>query len=276
MLRDRRQHRLDPRWHRAFARTLHFCSANRSRTALRWRLLGNFFDRPTGQDRAVVLLDVPLRIFGRVLMFDQQPLVALFAALQLDQHEAAAQLLPVQAEFNLAALQLLHRIERRCLRLVRVRFQHKRSAVPHHHTSRAVVAFGDFPLEAAILQRMILRLHRQAFIRMAQRRPLRHRPRFQRTVNRQPEVVVQPRRGVLLHHKGISIFVRRARFQPQLRLRLRQTRALARLRWRSRDVASLSRRNPVICIFSIPEAFAGANGLRNLSCFFLCCFRLAR
>src|SRR2546430_4847062 len=43
--------------------------------------------------------------------FDQQPFVALFAALQLDQHEAAAQLLPVQAELNLAALQLLQRIE---------------------------------------------------------------------------------------------------------------------------------------------------------------------
>ena len=74
---------------------------------------------------------------------------------------------------------------------------------------------------------MILGLHRQALVRMALRRPLRHRPRLQRPVNRQPEIVVQPRRGVLLHYERTSVLFRWTGLQPQLGHRLRQARASA-------------------------------------------------
>src|SRR5205807_1536831 len=58
-------------------------------------------------------------------------------------------------------------------------------------------------------------------------RPLRHRPRLQRPVNRQPEIVVQPRRGVLLHYERTSVLFRWTGLQPQLGHRLRQARASA-------------------------------------------------
>src|SRR5258708_7833156 len=112
-----------------------------------------------------------------------------------------------------------------------------RAAVPTQAASGAVVAPGIFPLEAAILERMILRLHREALVRMALRRPFGHRPGFQRTLNRQPEVVVQARRGMFLHHERISVLRGGADFEPQLWHRLRQARACSlRLACRSGPV----------------------------------------
>ena len=224
MLGERRQHWLDARRHRAFARALQLDGADLARTALRRRLLGNLLDAPPCQNRAVVLINIPLRIFGGVFVFDEQPLVAFFAALQLDQDEAAAQLLSIQAEFNLASLQLQQRVEARRLGLTGIVFHDKRSAVPDHDASRAVVAFGNLALEAAILQRMILGHHCKPFVGIALRRPLRHRPGLQRAVNRQPEVVVQPRRGMLLHHERVSVLRGGTDFQPQLRHWLGQAR----------------------------------------------------
>src|SRR5262249_27877275 len=161
-------------------------------------------------------------------MFDQQPFVALFAALDLDQNEAPAQLLAVQAEFDLAVLQLLQCIEAGLLWLASIVFHNKRSAVPNHDATRAIIALGNFPFEAAILQRMILSLHGESFVCMTPRRPLRYGPGFQCAVNRQPEVVVQPRRGMFLHHEGVSILRSRTNFQSQLWHGLRQAGTRAR------------------------------------------------
>src|SRR5438270_5721212 len=165
-----RQHRLDTCRHCGLACALHFRRTNWDRAPLRRSLRGNFFDGAPGENRTVLLVNVPLWIFGGVLVLDEQPLVALFASLQLDQREAAAQLLAAQTDLNLAAVQLLERGETLFLMMTcaaRLILHNKRSAVPHHHGSRAVVAFGNFSLEVAVCQRMVLGLHRQALVRLA-------------------------------------------------------------------------------------------------------------
>ena len=78
------------------------------------------------------------------------------------------------------------------------------SLVPHDHAAGAVVALGDLALETAVVERMVLDLHRHALLRRVEARPLGHGPREQHAVPLQPEVVVQPRRPVLLDHEGES------------------------------------------------------------------------
>ena len=206
MVRERRQHGFHARPHRAFLCAVQFAGPNRNGRALRRQFLFDFRDRASGQDGPVVLVDIPSWILGGVLVLDEQPFVALLAALQLDQHETAAQFFPVQIELDLALGQLLQRIG--------VAFGAERSAVPDHHGSRAIAAFGNLAFEAAILQRVIFDLHRQPLVGVTLRRSLRHGPGLQRPVNRQPEVVMQPRRGMLLHHKRISVLRSGTDFQP--------------------------------------------------------------
>ena len=58
--------------------------------------------------------------------------------------------------------------------------------------------FGDDAFEAAVLERMVLDLHREPLVRRIEARPLGHRPALQHAVELQPEVVVQMAGGVLL------------------------------------------------------------------------------
>src|SRR6266567_2173683 len=76
---------------------------------------------------------------------------------------------------------------------VEVAFYCVSAAVPNHHRSRAIVAFGDFALKAAILERMIFHVNGEAFVGVALGRSLGHSPGLQRPIDRQPEIVVQPR-----------------------------------------------------------------------------------
>src|SRR5215469_10690814 len=153
-----------------------------------------------------MLIDIPRRIHVRVFVLDHQPFVLLRAVLQLDQHKTAAQLLSVQMELDLAALDL---------RQGTPGPNHaERPAVPHHHGSRTVVPGRDLPLKPRIVQWMVLGHHRQPFVFWIERWPFRHRPRLQHPIDRQPEVIVQPRRRMLLHHKRVPVLRCRAGFQP--------------------------------------------------------------
>jgi hypothetical protein len=99
-----------------------------------------------------VFVYVPRGILVGVLVLDEQPFVALLTVFELDQYKTAAQLLAVQIELNLALLYLLA--------CAGVADHAERSAIPHHHRSRTIVALGNLSLEARIVQRVILRLHR--------------------------------------------------------------------------------------------------------------------
>ena len=73
-----------------------------------------------------------------------------------------------------------------------------RALVPQQHLAGAILLLGDDALELAVLERMILRLHRQALVRGIEARSFRHRPALQHAFELEPKVVVQARRIVAL------------------------------------------------------------------------------
>ncbi len=75
------------------------------------------------------------------------------------------------------------------------------AAVPQQHGAAAVLALGDDALELAVLERVILDVHRQPLVGRVEAGPLRHRPALQHAVQLEPEVVVQAARRVLLDHE---------------------------------------------------------------------------
>ncbi len=178
-----------------------------TRAALGRRLFANFLQRAARQRRSVVLLNVPRRVHGRVLVLDQKPFVALLALLQLDEYKTSAQLLTVQLEFDLAPLQLLAGVS--------LSDDAIGPAVPDHHRPGPVVPLRNLSLEVAVVHGVVLGLDRQPLVRGIQRRPFGHRPGFQHALDRQPEVEMQAPRGVLLHHEEIVFLL--GRFPCRLR-----------------------------------------------------------
>ena len=76
-----------------------------------------------------------------------------------------------------------------------------RPPVPDLDRARAVLAGGDDALERAVVERMVLDVHRQMTFARPQRQALRHRPARERAVPLEPKVVVQPPRVVALDHE---------------------------------------------------------------------------
>src|SRR5262249_29338334 len=75
------------------------------------------------------------------------------------------------------------------------------AAVPEHHGAAAVLALRDDALEAPVLERVVLHVHREALVGGIEARSLRHRPALEHALELESEVVVQPRGGVLLDHE---------------------------------------------------------------------------
>ena len=73
------------------------------------------------------------------------------------------------------------------------------AAIPDDDLAGAVLAFRDHAFERAVVVRVILGHHRQAFVVAVQRRSFRHCPGLQHAVAFEPEVVMQPSRRMLLH-----------------------------------------------------------------------------
>ena len=110
-------------------------------------------------------------------------------ALRAHQHPRAFQLVAVERELQVALLQR---------RVHVVDLGRPGAEVPEHHDAGAVAGRDD-AFELAVVERVILDVHRQALGRGIERRPLRHRPRQQHAVVLQAEVVVQVAGEVLLH-----------------------------------------------------------------------------
>ncbi len=72
------------------------------------------------------------------------------------------------------------------------------AAIPQQHRSSAVLPLRNDALELAVLERMILDVHRQALVGRIQAGALRDRPALQDAFELEPEVVVQTRRRMLL------------------------------------------------------------------------------
>src|SRR5260370_639371 len=81
----------------------------------------------------------------------------------------------------------------------------KTPAVQYHYRPRAVIAFRNFPLEVGVVQWMIFDVHCQPLVGVALGRSLGHGPGLQRPIDRQPEIVVQPRCPMLLNHERVAM-----------------------------------------------------------------------
>jgi len=134
------------------------------------------------------------RLGRLVALLDEQPVVAALAVapLQAHQHPAAVQLGAVQDELEIALLVAGGGIP----------VGLPPAAIPQHHGAAAVLAGRDDALEAAILDRVVLDMDRQALDGRIEARPLWHRPALQHAVELEPEVVMRPAGHVLLDHEA--------------------------------------------------------------------------
>src|ERR1039458_3089811 len=189
----------------------------------RSRVARNLFQGPTAEHRRVDRRDVVSLHYLIVVLLDHQPLVPLAPRTpppHFDQREVSFQPLPVQTKLQISLGQHRRRFRFCAGRILPIhRNRRKRlpcAHIPHDHGSGAVVVLGNVALEIEIRNGMILHVHRQPLVRRIERRPLRHRPRFQHAFHLQAEVVVQPRRIVHLHDKPIP------RLRRHFRRRLRR------------------------------------------------------
>src|SRR5205814_5579259 len=102
LIRKRGEHGTDARGHRAFAYGMKVCRLDGDWISLWRKLLRNLVDRAAGENAAIVGVDFVSRIFGGVLVLDEEPLVSFFAVLQFDEDETAAKLFAIENEFQLA------------------------------------------------------------------------------------------------------------------------------------------------------------------------------
>jgi hypothetical protein len=134
------------------------------------------------------------RLARGVRALDQEPLLAVPLARAAHAHErpAPAQPLAGELEVELAPGEAA----------LRVALGLPGAAVPDLDRAGAVLAGRDAALEAPVLERVVLDVHRQALLAHFHGRALRHRPRHEHTAQLEPEVVVQAARGVLLHDEA--------------------------------------------------------------------------
>ena len=71
--------------------------------------------------------------------------------------------------------------------------------------------FGMTPSKLAVVERVVLGVHREPLLAGIEARALRHRPALQHAVELEPEIIVQAPRGVLLHDEANCRSLRRAR-----------------------------------------------------------------
>ena len=76
--------------------------------------------------------------------------------------------------------------------------------VPEHHRAAAILALGNGAFEIAIVERVVLDMHRQALVLRVVARPARHCPADEDAVQLEAEIVMEPRRRVLLDEIAIA------------------------------------------------------------------------
>src|SRR4051812_26364849 len=86
--------------------------------------------------------------------------------------------------------------------LVRVFEGFPRAEIPDHHGAAAVLAFGDRPLEIAILDRMIFHLNGKPLVRRLIARTFGDGPALEDAVPCETEIIMEVRGGVLLNDEG--------------------------------------------------------------------------
>ena len=125
------------------------------------------------------------RRLGRLLaLADDQPVLLLAVEVRRDERPHAVQPLAVQPDGETAVSLLLDELVR--------------SLVPDLDRAGAVVPLGDLALEARVLDRVVLDVDGEVLLSGLEGNALRDRPRRERAVALEPEVVVEPPRVVPL------------------------------------------------------------------------------
>src|SRR5216684_3387099 len=116
-------------------------------------------------------------------MFDEQPTGTFRAAeagLGANQHPRSAKFLSVESEFQISFAKGSVDIGN---------FGSPGASIPKHDCAAAILAFWNYALERAVVQRMIFHLCSQAFYRRIERRPLGHGPGQEDAAPLQAEIV---------------------------------------------------------------------------------------
>src|SRR5207248_6993243 len=124
---------------------------------------------------------------------------------------AAAQFAAVEKDGQLAVFDAL---AHQCFRALAVEawlavvLRRVNAGVPDDDLAAAVLAFGDYPFEAGVVQRVVLGHNRQASLAVLVGRSVRDGPRLEHAVDYEAEVVVQASRCELLDHESQQSSVR--------------------------------------------------------------------
>ena len=131
---------------------------------------------------------------------DQQPRLLPLAGPLAHPHQmpVAVELLAVQLEIEMA---LLHG-------LVRIVVRRPGAAIPDHHGAAAILALRDGAFELVVFDRMILDVDGEALVAGHEARAARHRPAQHHAVEFEAQIVVQPRRVVLLDDVAEALLAR--------------------------------------------------------------------
>ena len=160
--------------------------------------------------------------FGIALLDEEPVLTLLRRRLAAHPHEgpSAVQLLALEGEFHRAAA-----VRCRGVALLGA----PGAAVPQHDGAAAVLTLRDDAFEAAVFERVILDMHRQALLAGIEARPFRDRPALEHAVELEAKIVMQAPRRMLLDDEaqGRGGRLRRARAG----CRTARLPALRRTRW---------------------------------------------
>ena len=131
---------------------------------------------------------------GGVVALDEEPVLAVGVLLAAHPHQRPGtfELVAVEHEVELAGVEFGAFVGAPL------------AAIPQHHSTAAVLAFGDDAFEVAVFERVILDLDGQVLFSDYETGALRYRPTLEDAVEFEPEVVMQRARRVLLDHVGAA------------------------------------------------------------------------
>src|SRR3954468_1352824 len=150
------------------------------------------------QDRGGFLVgDLRLgrRAGERVVTLDEQPLLLLLVWAGAHPYEVPAsfQPLPIEREIKGAL----------GVSLPRIALRPPASLIPHDHGAAAVLALRDHALEGEVFHRMVFGVDGKPLLAGHEARTAGDRPALQHAVELKPQVVMEPRRVMLLHAEAV-------------------------------------------------------------------------
>ncbi len=141
-----------------------------------------------------------------------------------DERKGAFDLLPAEEDSELAFLQAFPHLALGLLAVMKpVLGAFVRAvdpAIPDDHLSGAVLAGRNHAFERCIVERMVLRLRREALFARIERRAFGHGPRLEHAIALETKVVMHAARSVLLDDEEERTFAKRSRLGRGFRRRI--------------------------------------------------------